>query len=344
MSINEVLVFISLYYKFISDMTDHRKIIAYWLLATGFMVAAMAVIGAITRLTESGLSIVHWHPVKDMLPPLSHSEWERLFAIYRETPEYQKINYGMSLADFKQIYFWEWLHRLWGRLIGIVYALPLLFFWIKRWIPVRFHGKLLIGLLLGGAQGFMGWFMVESGLVDRPDVSHYRLAAHLFLAFIILGYLLWLALDLLKIPGRTPYSFCKFRHGCTALFLLALTIIWGAFTAGLEAGLVYNTWPLMGGQFMPPESFGSITESHAWVQFAHRWLAALALFFVFSFAWRVKSIWLGIAVMGQFTLGIFTLLSALYIPLAALHQLGALITFSLLIMNLHQLWQARAYR
>ncbi len=331
---------------------NHKQIIFYWLFSCAFMVAAMAVIGAITRLTESGLSIVHWHVFKDMLPPLSHAEWERLFAVYQQTPEYLKVNHGMSLSEFKQIYFWEWLHRLWGRLIGVVYALPLLFFWLRGMIPQGFKGKLLIGLVLGGLQGAMGWYMVESGLVDRPDVSHYRLAAHLGLAFIIFGYLLWIGLEIRKLsfcgltaesmdpvpPHRmtVEYSFCKLRHGVIALILLSITIIWGAFTAGLDAGRIYNTWPLMGGQLLPPEGFASVTESHAWVQFTHRWLAALTLLAVLSFAWRMRSLWLAGIVMMQFVLGIITLLTQLWIPVAALHQLGALTVFGLLIFNLHK--------
>jgi cytochrome c oxidase assembly protein subunit 15 len=259
-------------------MQKNNLIVAYWLFFTCFMVGAMAVIGAITRLTESGLSIVEWHVFKDMMPPLHQAEWERLFAVYQTTPEYLKINHGMSLEGFKQIYFWEWFHRLWGRLIGVVYALPLVFFWLKNMIPQGYKGKLLFGLLLGGLQGFMGWYMVASGLVDRPDVSHYRLAAHLGLAFVIFGYLYWLALSIRNKPSSQIYSFCLMRHGIIALVFLTVTIIWGAFTAGLEAGMIYNTWPLMGGQFTPPEALTSITESHAWVQFSHRWLAAITLF------------------------------------------------------------------
>ncbi|MAS87296.1 MAG: heme A synthase [Micavibrio sp.] len=322
-------------------MQKNNLIVVYWLFFTCFMVGAMAVIGAITRLTESGLSIVEWHAFKDMMPPLHHTEWERLFAVYQTTPEYLKINHGMSLESFKQIYFWEWLHRLWGRLIGLVYALPLAFFWLRNMIPQGYKGKLLIGLLLGGLQGFMGWYMVASGLVDRPDVSHYRLAAHLGLAFAIFAYLYWLALS---IRDKTPdkiYSFCLMRHGIIALVFLSITIVWGAFTAGLEAGMIYNTWPLMGGQFTPPEALASITESHAWVQFSHRWLAAITLFVIGSFAWRVKSLWLMGAIMIQFILGISTLLSQLWIPLAAMHQLGALIVLATLITILNSMWRKR---
>jgi len=182
----------------------HDKQISNWLFFTAFMVFCMAVIGAVTRLTESGLSMVEWRPLIGTLPPLSEAEWMRVFELYRETPEYKAKNAGMTLDEFKNIFFWEWFHRLWGRLIGVVYALPLFYFWVKKQIPQRYGWKLLIGLLLGGSQAVMGWYMVESGLVDRPAVSHFRLAAHLSLAALIFGYL-----------------------------LIAITILWGAFVAGL---------------------------------------------------------------------------------------------------------------
>lgn len=329
------------------SISNAARSIINWLYLSCFMVVAMAVIGAVTRLTESGLSIVEWKPVQDMLPPLSSQEWQRLFEIYQQTPEYQQINAGMSLEDFKAIYFWEWLHRLWGRLIGIVYALPLLFFWVKGMIPQGYKLRLLIGLILGGLQGAMGWYMVESGLVDRPDVSHYRLAVHLSLAFIIFGYLWWLILDLKKAAPKIAYTFCKLRHGLIALLFLFATIIWGAFTAGLDAGKIYNTWPLMSGGVFPPEDFAShaaLLEQHAWVQFMHRWLAALTLFFTLTFAWRMKSLWLAGLMTLQFVLGIATLLSVLWIPLAAAHQFTALMVFAALLYNLHRLWKSKKER
>ncbi len=314
-------------------LSSNQLVVSNWLFFTAFMVAAMAVIGAVTRLTESGLSMVEWRPLIGALPPMNETEWQRVFDLYRETPEYAHKNAGMTLAAFQNIFFWEWFHRLWGRMIGLVYALPLLFFWLRGMIPAGYKGYLLAGLIFGGAQGLMGWYMVQSGLVDRPDVSHYRLAAHLLLAFFIFGYVFWLALKMRDFSLK-DMTFCQKRHGMSALALLIVTISWGAFVAGLDAGRIYNTWPLMGGGVLPPETFGghsALFEEHAWVQFTHRWLAALTFVFVASFAWRIKSLWLTGAITLQFVLGIITLLSHLWIPAAALHQLGALFVIATMI-------------
>lgn len=318
-------------------MTHHR-VIANWLFFTAFMVFAMAVIGAITRLTGSGLSMVEWRPLIGALPPLHEAEWSRVFALYQETPEYRHKNFGMTLSEFKNIFFWEWFHRLWGRLIGVVYALPLLYFWVRKQIPQRYKTKLLIGLVLGGSQAVMGWYMVASGLVDRPSVSHFRLAAHLSLAFIIFAYLLWLAFEL-RGTRTCQTSFCLKRHGWIALGFISVTIIWGAFVAGLDAGLVYNSWPKMSTHWIPPEltNLSQIISDHASVQFFHRWIAIITLFFTFTFAWRIKNYVLGIMVFAQVTLGIFTLLSLVAIPLATLHQAGAFILVALMIKQLQKL-------
>ena len=317
--------------------SQSNKTVENWLLFTAFMVFAMAVIGAITRLSESGLSMVEWRPLIGALPPLSESEWERVFTLYQQTPEYQKKNFGMELSEFKTIFFWEWFHRLWGRLIGLVYALPLLYFWVRDQIPQGYKLKLLIGLFLGGAQGLIGWYMVKSGLVDRPSVSHFRLAAHLSLAFIIYGYLLWIAFDL-RADKKQNVSFCLKRHGWSALFLLSVTIIWGAFVAGLDAGLVYNTWPKMGSYWIPPEltSLISLIQDPVSVQFFHRCIAIVAFLTVVAYAWRIKSPALGFVVLIQVGLGISTLLTQVWIPLAALHQAGAFILVGLLIHSLNK--------
>ena len=315
-----------------------NKIISNWLFFTAFMVFAMAVIGAITRLTESGLSMVEWRPLIGALPPLNEAEWQRVFALYQETPEYQKKNFGMEIDEFKNIFFWEWFHRLWGRLIGIVYALPLLYFWIRQQIPQGYKIKLLIGLFLGGGQAVMGWYMVESGLINRPSVSHFRLAAHLGLAFIIFSYLLWLAFDL-RGTATCKTSFCLKRHGWVSLGYLGVTIIWGAFVAGLDAGLVYNTWPTMGGQWWPYEleKFPYIFHEPVSVQFVHRWIAIATAFVIIIFAYRVKNIALGAMILIQVGLGIVTLLSQIHIHVAATHQAGAFILVGLLIQQLHKL-------
>ncbi len=350
------------------------KAVQLWLYFVCFMVFAMGVIGAITRLTESGLSMVEWRPLVGTIPPLSAAEWQRVFDLYRQTGEYRHEHYWMELEDFKYIFFWEWLHRVWGRLIGVVYALPLLYFWVRRQIPAGYGWKLTGLLCLGGLQGVIGWWMVQSGLVDRVDVSHYRLAVHLGLAFIIFGLTWWLALGLrgeeergemldvrseekdtgdeTRPSAHSLTSYISFPHisnpyishlGWGLLALLALTIIWGAFVAGLEAGKLYNTWPLMNGHILPPEKFdvSSIIEQHGWVQFVHRWLGFVTGLGILIFALRLKSYWLAGMVSAQVIIGIATLLTALWIPLAALHQAGALILLALLLNSLHRLQVSR---
>ena len=316
-----------------------NKAISNWLFFTAFMVFCMAVIGAITRLTESGLSMVEWRPFIGALPPLSESEWQRVFALYQETPEYINKNFGMELSEFKNIFFWEWFHRFWGRLIGLVYALPLIYFWIRKKIPSGYGWKLFLGLILGGSQAVMGWYMVESGFVDRPSVSHFRLAAHLGLACIIYAYLLWLAFDLRGSVKLCPSSFCLKRHGWITLGFVSITIIWGAYVAGLDAGLVYNNWPQMGPHWIPPEltGLGSIFLDPMAVQFTHRWIAIVTMVIVLSFAWRVKNYALAGMVIAQVVLGIATLLSMVAIPLAALHQAGAFILVGLIIHQLYKM-------
>ncbi len=314
------------------------KPVQNWLFFCAFMVFTMAVIGAITRLTESGLSMVEWRPLIGTLPPLSQAEWERVFALYQETPEFQKKNSWMGIEDFKYIFFWEWFHRFWGRMIGLVYALPLAYFWIRNQIPQGYKPGLLLALLLGAAQGVMGWYMVVSGLADRPSVSHFRLAAHLGLAFVIFGYLLWMAFDLRGHAAKET-SFCLKRHGWVTMAALSITIIWGAFVAGLDGGMVYNTWPLMNGHLIPPEamSFTALYNDPAAVQFVHRWIAILAALIALSFAWRIKSHALAHSVFLQVALGLATLLTQVSIPLAALHQAGGFIVFGVMIYLLQGL-------
>lgn len=317
--------------------SDSNTPIIIWLYSCCAMIFAMVIIGAITRLTESGLSMVEWRPLIGALPPLNDAEWQRVFALYQETPEFQKKNFWMELSDFKSIFFWEWLHRLWGRLIGLFYALPLLFFWVKNMIPANYKTRLIVFFFLGGMQGLLGWWMVKSGLINQPDVSHFRLAAHLGLAMIIYSCLLWTIFDLSE-QSKKETSFCLFRHGLISLLFLSITIIWGAFVAGLDAGKIYNDFPLMNGSFFPPVSYNPthhLTE-HGWVQFTHRWLAILTGLFILSWAYRLKSIALTLAVTFQVTLGIATLTSMIWLPLAALHQAGALILLSVLLKKIHE--------
>ncbi|MGB4107874.1 MAG: COX15/CtaA family protein [Alphaproteobacteria bacterium] len=322
--------------------------IANWLFACCALVFAMVIVGAVTRLTESGLSIAEWKPLLGTIPPLNDAEWARVFELYQQTPEFQKKNFWMEMDEFKRIFFWEWLHRFLGRIIGIVYALPLVYFWLREKIPEGCKLKLLVPFILGGLQGAMGWYMVQSGLVDIPAVSHYRLAAHLSLAFLILCVMFWLALSL-KGATRAPNK-PLFMHGCVALAFLIVTITWGAFTAGLDGGLIYNeTFPKMGGEWIPPEAQQSILASPAGVQFLHRWLAILTLPLVLSF-WAHGAVKrggfpvlqaLGFMILLQAGLGIATLLSGVNLMLAVLHQAGALTVLILTVVALHRLAPAK---
>ncbi len=328
------------------DNRDDRKV-QIWLFFVCFMIFAMAVIGAITRLTESGLSMVEWRPVTGWLPPLSEAEWLRVYELYKQSPEFAAKHYWMELADFKRIFFWEWLHRLWGRLIGLAFALPLLYFWLRKKIPAGYGWKLSGLFVLGGAQGALGWWMVKSGLIDRPDVSHYRLAAHLSLALILFSLTWWVALSLGNNDARKKQDIVRpeklLWHGWGVLGFLSVTIIWGAFVAGLDAGHIYNSWPMMNGSFLPPEDFhsSSIIEQQAWVQFFHRWIAIITGLGIIGMAVRVRDLPLGIMVIIQIGLGIATLLSQVAISLGALHQAGAIILLALLLKTLHDLHQVR---
>jgi cytochrome c oxidase assembly protein subunit 15 len=345
--------------------TNNAKLISIWLFICCFMVLSMTIIGAITRLTESGLSITDWNVVMGTLPPLNEQAWQVEFDKYKASPEFIQKHNWMELSDYKKIYFWEWLHRLWGRMIGVVFAVPLLILWTRKMIPDGYHAKFLGLLALGGLQGFMGWFMVQSGLVDRPSVSHYRLAAHLSLALIIFSCLLWLAIEFLRkvkpLTYKMPASKGLIAHGVVTMIFVALTIIWGAFVAGLDAGMIYNQFPLMGMRIMPDELLSmtpawiNVFENHASVQFVHRWLAMATALVVLSFAAHGLSFdkkhfaLLGVWVIIQVTLGIKTLLSMDVenpmnkgsIHLAATHQLGAVILLSLMIMIFYRMFDSR---
>lgn len=312
-----------------------------WLYFNAFMVFCMAIIGAVTRLTESGLSITEWKPITGAIPPLNNAQWDHEFNLYRQTAEYIKINAGMTLAEFKYIYFWEWFHRLWGRLIGLVYAIPLIIFWVKGMIPSGYKKPLIGLLILGGCQAVMGWVMVLSGLAERPSVSHFKLAAHLSLAFVIFAGLLWLAFSLHNIKPKFT-TFCRRRHGWTAMAVLAITIIWGAFMAGKDAGLVSSSWPHMYAGVMIPNEFqtlsiSSFLNNESIIHFTHRWIAVLALVMIATFACRVKSHALGTMVFLQFALGIATIMTHVSISIAAMHQGGAFILTALLLKEIHAL-------
>lgn len=324
--------------------------VAWWLIGCAALVFAMIVLGGVTRLTESGLSIVEWRPVAGILPPLSNAQWQQAFDAYRQFPEYQQVNQGMTLADFKTIYWYEYAHRLLGRLIGVVFLVPLVVFALQRRIRGALVGRLALIFVLGGAQGALGWYMVASGLVDRPDVSQYRLAAHLVLAFVIYGLIVAAVVGLLQPPAAGRHVPAGFRLASGLVVVLALaTVGSGGFVAGLNAGLVYNTFPLMGGRLVPTDAlflepwWRNHFENVAMVQFQHRWMALLTAgacvaLWLRSFRTvdadaRLPFHLLGVMALAQVVLGIATLLLVIPIPLAALHQAGAVLVFTFAVWS-----------
>lgn len=307
--------------------------IAHWLLAVALVVLLMVVVGGITRLTESGLSMTRWEPISGTIPPLNQQQWDAEFDRYKATPEYRKVNRGMALPQFKRIFFWEYLHRLIGRTIGLIFAAPLLWFWWRRAIPRGYGWRLTALLALGGLQGAIGWWMVASGLVDRPDVSHFRLATHLIAALTIFAGLIWTALDLAG--GGRPARLTGLA--IAALAALGLQIMLGAFTAGLDAGFLFAEWPLMAGRLFPTGGWNAAMGTLAnlgsnpiVVQFVHRWFAWIAAAMLLTLAWAsqrrgIKGPAHAIAtlVAVQIALGIATLLTGVRIEVAVAHQLTA---------------------
>lgn len=334
-----------------------RTRIARWLFVCAGSVFLMALIGAITRLTESGLSIVEWKPVTGAVPPLNPAEWAKAFDAYKKSPQFLKVNSGMTLPEFQRIFFWEWLHRLWGRVVvGVIYFVPLCWYWLRGALPSAAKPEFAFILLLGLGQGLMGWMMVKSGLVDQPAVSHYLLAAHLMLAFLIYAAMFRLGLSFGLEPERDAGRLTRLRGLVQLALLLAVTtMIWGAFVAGLRAGLLYNDtfpmmgqypWPLEGFQVNPPVM--ALFMDPATVQFTHRVLAVgtfcaiMLLFFragPFNPPPRLRRLFGALAFMGlaQVGLGISTLLTHVNIIVATLHQAGALVILTLLVWLLHEL-------
>ena len=331
---------------------------ALWLLACCALVFAMIVVGGVTRLTHSGLSITEWQPIVGTLPPLSAQDWEAAFAKYRATPEYRQVNKGMGLDEFKGIFWWEYFHRLLGRAIGVVFLLPLLWFAARRRIPRGYGWKLAGIFVLGGLQGAMGWYMVKSGLVDDPRVSQFRLTAHLGLAFVIFAAMLWVGLSL-AVPQRTALDAAPQRGVRRfALALVALVfvmVLTGGFVAGIRAGFAYNTFPLMNGAWIPPEilmlepAWTNFFWNMATVQFDHRVGAWLLFFLVPVLWWKLRSADgvparaekggnVLVAVLAiQLALGIATLLLVVPLPLAAAHQAGAVLVFAAALNVAHAL-------
>jgi cytochrome c oxidase assembly protein subunit 15 len=321
--------------------------IANWLLFVAGLVFAMVVIGGITRLTESGLSMVRWEPISGAIPPLNDQAWQAEFQAYRTSPEYHKVNSGMSLAQFKEIFFWEYLHRLWGRLIGLAFALPLAWFAWQRAIPKGYGWRLGVLLVLGGLQGAIGWWMVASGLVDRPEVSHIRLAVHLLAALLIFGALLWTAFDLRNPqarPAKLPVP------AAWVLSILGLQIMFGAYVAGLDAGYAFNSWPKMGEEWFPSGTpmlkpfLANLADNPIMVQFVHRWLAfvvAADVCILAAIAWRAQIRTPAMLMVGavalQIALGIATLLSGVELPLGVAHQAMAALLLASIIATAHAL-------
>lgn len=322
--------------------STHYKPVAAWLFIVAAMVFSMIVLGGITRLTQSGLSMVNWHPVTGWLPPLGQVEWDAVFAAYRKSPEYLKVNQDMTLAGFKAIFWFEFAHRLLGRLIGVAFFVPMVVFGLKGWVGRRLAPKLIALFILGGLQGGLGWYMVKSGLIDQPDVSQYRLAAHLGLALVILAAMLWVAMGLIEPePSRTVPDKRLKRGVWGLLALIAVTAISGAFVAGLDAGHAYNTFPLMDGALVPEGLFDlspfylNFFESILTVQFDHRLLAMTTFAAIMVFWWRAgksrltpaqglaAKVLAAVAVV-QVGLGISTLVLVVPVALAVLHQTGAL--------------------
>ncbi len=344
-------------------MTQNKKI-GIWLLTVALMVMIMTLIGAITRLTESGLSITEWKPITGTLPPIGEAAWAAEFEKYKDTPEFAQKHFWMTVEDFKQIFFWEWLHRFWGRLIGLAYAVPLLIFAIRKQLPQKDMPKLFGLLLLGGAQGALGWFMVKSGLVDQPSVSHYRLAAHLSLALLLYSLLFLQGMAFIrrdKAPLDLPRaSSALWWHGIVSLVFVCLTILWGAFTAGLDAGMMYNTFPKMGAGLVPPDMWAhfpkwlNLFENHASVQFTHRWVAIFTGFVLLTYAAHGMKFdakhfgFLGIWVFVQIALGIGTLMMfggdnpKAAIHVAATHQFGAVILLTITLLTLYRVKLSRS--
>lgn len=330
------------------------KRVGYWLLIGAIMVMSMVVIGGITRLTHSGLSMVDWKPISGTLPPMNEAEWSAEFENYKSSPEFQKINSHFTLEDFKGIFFWEYFHRLIGRVIGIVFIVPFLYFLFTKKLENRtLRRNLILIFFLGGLQGLIGWYMVKSGLVNNPAVSHYRLALHLSTALLLICCILWTALSVFYPRINREYS--EIRKPLLLLLpVVAIQIIYGAFVAGLKAGYIFPSYPKMGpnwiapgiGQALESEGFISLIGNPLTVQFIHRWFAIIVVLLVGYIFIKGRKLALDqsqqnintalISMVGvQFLLGVFTLINAVPVSLGVLHQLGAAVLLSIVITGIY---------
>lgn len=329
----------------------NRPIIA-WLFTGCFLVYVMVVIGGMTRLTHSGLSMVEWSPAGS-LPPMNEQQWTVQFEKYKQSPEFKIMNFDFTVDDFKEIFWWEYIHRLIGRTIGFVFFLPFLFFLLKKKFPEGFLKKMIVLLLIGASQGLLGWFMVKSGLQKNPHVSHYRLAAHLITAFTAFGFTFWYALDLIY-PKQEMIGKSLKKLALLLFSVVVLQIIYGAFVAGLKAGYMYPTFPKMGDKWIADEVtalepvWKNFVEGHAGVQFIHRYLAYAVVMLVGILFYRARKLELtslqkklmnalGIIVSLQFILGILTLLLHVPVLIAVIHQTGAFFLFGTALFLIHRL-------
>jgi len=331
----------------------HRNQVIIWLAIVWLLVLTIIVVGGITRLTHSGLSMVDWKPIMGILPPLSEAQWAETFNKYQSFPEYKLLNPNMDLSGFKKIFFWEYFHRMLGRLVGLVFIVPFLFFLVKGHFKQQpiFKIRLPALFILGGLQGLLGWYMVKSGLIDNPQVSHYRLAAHLFLAAFLLAALLWTIFELFygEQGIRLSNRGAVFWHSLAITVLISLQIFYGALVAGLNAGSAYNTFPLMTGEIIPTGLFSmpsfviNLIDNPLTVQFIHRGIAWMLVLYIFLFWIKTfanrqtpfRNLGVHLLLGGiilQFILGVLTLLFQVPISLASLHQVGAML---LLCASIH---------
>lgn len=333
---------------------EAKRCIAAWLLLCAMLVATMVLVGGYTRLSGSGLSITNWKPIHGVIPPIGEAEWQQEFDSYKQSPQYIKVNNDMTLEGFKAIFWPEFYHRLLGRAIGIIFFAPLLWFAARREISKRFTLRLVYIFAFGGLQGAVGWFMVKSGLVDVPNVSHLRLSLHLLLAFLIFAFLWWSMLDILR-ADQAEQAPKAMRAGIVAFVaLLFVQILFGAFMAGLHAGLIFNTFPDMNGQWVPPDLLAmeprwlNPIENITTVQFIHRWLAKALLVFYILWWWNFRKFAIGFRtkrmlhltfflLVFQFALGVATLLHQVPLPLALAHQFTALVLFAASLTLWHSL-------
>lgn len=331
---------------------DNKRVI-YWLFTGCILIFIMVIVGGITRLTDSGLSISNYKLITGTIPPTGETEWQEAFELYQQYPEFQKLHSHFTIEDFKSIYFWEWLHRVIGRLIGMVFIIPFLYFLATKQLTKKTIKKCIVLLVLGGFQGFLGWYMVKSGLVDRPDVSHFRLAAHLTTAFLTFAATLWIVLDLIFPEKKTVNK--KFRNLIIVSYIILIfQIIYGAFVAGLKAGLLHNHWPFMNeGKlihntvYIFEPFYKNLIENPSGIQFIHRTVAYIVVIFILIIWYQAKRMTLTkyqnsavdslfALVFFQFLLGVLTIIYAVPLWLGVAHQIGAFLLLTAMTFTLHR--------